>query len=192
MSNQFGIKSVTPFVAAQLLKKSSGCCAICGRGVNIRGTRHVDWNIDHFIPKAVAKWSLGISDQDLRCLRDLLSDDSNMFVVHPWCNEEKGMRFSSEDVSKLHLDKMSEALLYSLLNDVSRYLNEYNQTMTQIRECHGNKCANCGCEITSDFVIRRQDQNLPRSVFNSVLLCATCNRDYKNNTHFDLHTKRFI
>lgn len=191
MSEQFGIKSVTPFKAAILLKKSSGCCAICGRMIDLSGQRHIDWNIDHFVPKAVAKWSLGIDTYDLNYLRELLSDDVNLLVTHPSCNESKGMSYDINDIDNLYISNESKADLRSFVKDVNTYLDEYNRAVVQIKTRYKNRCVDCKKEITSDFVLRRIDTTIPRSVQNSVLLCPRCNDQYSGNSHYDKRTRRF-
>ena len=182
MSDNFGIHSAHGLDVLRIANKSNCKCVICGLPVNLAGQRHIDWNIEHYIPKAVAKWSDTSSSY---ALRELISRDANMFIAHPDCNRLKGIMYTEEGIDKLPVEEEHKERLHVLYDAVEEYAHSFKDTVSSILKKQNNCCKLCKKQLGSEYTVRRIDWNASRSADNGMVVCMDCNESMANNNYHD-------
>ncbi|MBR1453566.1 MAG: HNH endonuclease [Lachnospiraceae bacterium] len=153
-------------------------CVICGR--NIIGKQ----NRDHFIPKAIYKWSeLNTDSLEYVELRSKINSRENVIMVHVNCNTHKSDRISS--IHKEFKDAQKIAELNGVKEKCKKYIDRYIHLKERLLDKQNHKCIICGSPIkTYTSVIRRKQSGLARVEANACLLCLDCNykdaiKDYR-------------
>lgn len=188
MSDNFGIRSAHGLDVLRIAHKSNYKCVICGLPVNIAGQRHIDWNIEHYIPKAVAKWSDAPSSY---MLRKLISLYDNMYIAHPDCNAHKGITYTKEGIDDLPIGTQDKKYLHMLYDNVEKYAGGFRTTVATLRERQNNQCKRCGKPLGDEYTIRRINNHLLRCAENGMLLCNDCNESMETNSYYNPLTGDF-
>lgn len=188
MSDNFGIYSAHGFDVLRIAHKSNCKCVICGLPVNIAGQRHIDWNIEHYIPKAVAKWSDDLSSY---MLRKLIGSYDNMFIAHPSCNAHKGIMYTEEGIDDLPISTEDKEYLHTLYDAIEKYTGSFKVMVSHIRAAQNNKCKRCGKPLGDEYTIRRINNHSPRCAENGMLLCNDCNESMETNSYYNPLTGDF-
>lgn len=182
MSDDYGVGTVSSMQSIQcILKKSNGMCAICGKPINLNDARGTSWNVDHVIPRAIAKWALDLTKEELEYLKVALASEENLVITHYQCNIQKSTDFSEEYINALNLSTSAQADLHKLVEQLRPFIEKYFETVDTIKRNAQYKCEMCGAPITYDFVIRRVDNRFPRSLQNAWLACKVCGNKVRNH-----------
>ena len=188
MSDNFGIRSAHGLDVWMIANKSNCKCSICGLPVNGFGQRHIDWNIEYYIPKAVAKWNGNAYTYELRTL---IGMSTNMFIVHPSCNMHKGVTYTKEGIDDLPISAEEKERLRELYDAVESHSECFRETVASVRARQNNQCKCCGKLLGDEYVIRRINWNLPRCVENGMLICSDCNESMEHNSYYNPLTGDF-
>ncbi len=176
MSESYGIDTaILREDILRILKKSNGVCAVCGKPISINEARGTSWNIEHVIPRTVAKWTLDLTEDELKYLRAALASERNLVITHYFCSVQKSSDFSEECIDTLNVSASARADLHQLVADLKPFIEKYRETVDEIKHNTHCRCEMCGVPITDKFVIRRLDNRFPRSIKNSWLVCQACN-----------------
>lgn len=147
-------------------------CAICGKVIIDNPSK------DHYIPKAVYKWSqLNKNSHQYYVLRHTIDSSLNIVDTHTTCNFNKLEHFIKVRELKVTDDKRTQLRLVK--NMCQSYIDRYRALKNRVLKKQGYKCYSCKAEIDEDnSSIRRINDRKKRTENNACLVCRDCNRQW--------------
>ena len=145
-------------------------CALCGKVIQSK-----DLSYDHYIPRAVYKWSRCDLDMDKYWdLRNAICSKRNMIHVHVACNRLKAD--SIVPLGNLHLRRDQMTSIRFLNKKYREYVNDFLFVKVNLKTRQNDKCYICGCDLNDSGIIRRKNNHYKRTLDNACLVCHACNR----------------
>lgn len=164
---------------AEMVHRRNPCCAWCGYLVRFE-KRGTDWNVDHLIPQAVAKWAPVVDPGKFKyhSLMRVINHYDNLAVMHPNCNKLKGNYIIRVRKDSQYHNLNDEQVHYyrKVRRRINDAVNAYQNLINTVW-CRQNKqCYVCKQHLNQeDVTLRRIDSSIPRSKENVCGVCIECN-----------------
>ena len=143
-------------------------CILCGELIG-NDTQH--WSVEHFIPRALAKWCP--SDK----VDAVVYSDDNIFIVHKDCNEKKdSLSPTVNTVENFYADEEILSSLRRMCCSIADEISKYNYMKYRVCKDQNHRCYICGRYISvKGSTMRRIDNEFERDITNAMCVCSDCN-----------------
>lgn len=147
-------------------------CAICGKPILSGCT------IDHVVPQAVYKWHECYLDKaEFNDLRRRITSPRNTVKTHRYCNERKEEAIIRVD--GLHVSRTKRSKLRATFAAVEPYIEAFLKRKAELSDQQQGRCYICHAPLKKG-VLRRIDDEQPRTWDNACIICHRCNCKVKS------------
>lgn len=141
-------------------------CIYCGKPI------HTQEIIVHIIPLFTAKWASFDNDVYAEFAEDLHSD-INKGCAHTSCRNK--VATIVPDIDSLYISEESKDFLRPLAERLKYAAEDNTET---IRKLQDYKCSICEGYLGFNYILRRLDNNKPRSFENAICIHGRCNKQF--------------
>lgn len=130
-------------------------CMYCGRVLKItpenRSDRGIDnWNVEHFVPKAVLKWVADyLNEEEFDDLCKMINSDDNLGIACCVCNTYKNETISEEsEIDKMFTSQEKKDGYKDIFKRSEVFRETYETLKEELLEKQHGRCAGCGIKIS--------------------------------------------